>query len=274
MPIPSDPSDAIDTSRPSLARVYDCALGGKDNFEVHRELSRRINEAVPEARTIALTSRAFLIRAVRFLAREAGVDQYLDCGSGLPTAENTHQIAQRVNPEAQVVYVDNDPTVAAHSRALLADNDRSHFLDADIFEPSRVLDDPLVRDKLDFTRPLALLHVGTLHHYDEAARGRPAADIVREYVAALPSGSFVAFNHFLDPEDEHSEHAHRVQKLLATGLGSGFFRTRAEIEAMLASLDLLDPGLVVTDDWWPDGPRLTPLPAAAHCVAAAIGRKP
>lgn len=272
MPVTSDPSDAIDTSRPSLARVYDCALGGKDNFEVDRALSRKINEAVPEARTIAVTNREFLIRAVRFLAREAGIDQYLDCGSGLPTAENTHQIAQRVNPEAQVVYVDNDPAVAAHSRALLADNDRSHFLDADIFEPGRVLDDPLVRDKLDFSRPLALLQVGTLHHFDEAAQGRSAAEVVREYVAALPSGSFVVFSHFLDPEDEHREHARRMQELLGAGVGSGFFRTRAELKAMLAGLELLEPGLVVNDEWWPDGPRLTPLPGAAHCVAAAIGR--
>ncbi|MFR9727646.1 SAM-dependent methyltransferase [Saccharopolyspora sp. MS10] len=274
MPIPGDTAGAIDTSRPSLARVYDFALGGKDNFAVDRELNRMLNREVPDANALARTSRAFLIRAVRFLAVEAGIDQYLDCGSGLPTAENTHQVAQRAVPESRVVYVDNDPAVAAHSRALLADNDRSHFLGADVFQPELLLADPLVRGALDFSRPLGLLHVGTLHHYDEAAGGRPVAEIMGEYLAALPSGSFLAFSHFFDPEDEHSGPARRLQELLGSGMGSGFFRTRAQLEPVLAGLDLLEPGLVVADEWWPDGPRLTPLSAVGHCVIAAVARKP
>ncbi|MEU6131791.1 SAM-dependent methyltransferase [Saccharopolyspora sp. NPDC047091] len=274
MPVPVEPSDIIDTSRPSAARVYDCAIGGKDHFEVDRELTRRINDRVPAASSLAVANRRFLIRAVRFLAREAGIDQYLDCGSGLPAAENTHQVAQRIAPEAQVVYVDNDPAVAAHSRALLADNDRSHFLDADIHRPAEVLGARLVREKLDFTRPLALLHVGTLHHYDEERGGKSAADLVGEYAAALPSGSFVAFSHFLDPEDADGEPARLVEAMLRAGLGTGFFRTRDEIEAMLAGLELLEPGLVIADDWWPDGPRRTPLPPISRCISAAVARTP
>ncbi|MCA1185995.1 MULTISPECIES: SAM-dependent methyltransferase [unclassified Saccharopolyspora] len=274
MPVPVEPSGTIDTSRPSAARVYDCAIGGKDHFEVDRELTRRINDAVPEASSLAVANRRFLVRAVRFLAREAGIDQYLDCGSGLPTAENTHQVAQRIAPEAQVVYVDNDPTVAAHSRALLADQEGSHFLDADIHRPAEVLGSRIVRDELDLTRPLALLHVGTLHHYDEERGGRSAADLVGEYVEALPAGSFVAFSHFLDPEDADGEPARLVEEMLRAGLGTGFFRTRAEIGAMLAGLEPLAPGLVVADDWWPDGPRRTPLPPVARCLAAAVARKP
>ncbi|MGW5052550.1 SAM-dependent methyltransferase [Actinokineospora sp. NPDC004072] len=264
---------AIDTTRPSVARAYDAALGGKDNYEVDRQLLAQLDAAVPEVRIIAVSNRQFLVRAVRFLARDAGIDQFLDCGSGLPTAENTHQVAQRESPHARVLYVDNDPVVLAHGRALLEENDATRFLDADIFRPEQVLDNELTRTHLDLTRPLALMMVATLHHHSEA-EGLTPAEVMRRYIEALPSGSYVVFSHFIDPENEHSATAQRVQSILNGSINRGFFRTRAQIEEMLAGLDLIEPGLIAADDWWPAGPRTAPFPAAGHCIVAAVGRKP
>ncbi|MFC4852035.1 SAM-dependent methyltransferase [Actinophytocola glycyrrhizae] len=267
------PSHAIDTTVPSVARAYDAALGGKDNYEVDRQLLAQLNAAVPEVNIIAVSNRAFLIRAVRFLSREAGIDQFLDCGSGLPTVENTHQVAQRLNPDARVVYVDNDPVVLAHGRALLEDNENTKLIDANIFTPSAVMDSEVVRRHLDFTRPMALLQVATLHHHS-ADEGLPPAEVMRAYIDGLPSGSYVVFSHFFDPENEHSAIAHRVQGILNNSISRGFFRTRAEIETMLEGLELIDPGITVADEWWPDGPGNTPLPDAGRCIVAALGRKP
>ena len=265
----------IDTTVPSIARAYDYAIGGKTNYEVDRELIHRMDEAVPEVREIAISNRMFLIRAARFLAVRAGIDQFLDCGSGLPTAENTHQVVQRLNNEARVVYVDNDPVVLAHGRAILEENENTRFLDADIFRPEQVLDDAMVRDFLDFSRPLGLLQVATLHHHD-AEFGLPPVDVMRAYIDALPSGSYVAFTHFLDPENEHTETAMRVQEIMrgAGGTGRGYWRKRSEILEMLEGLDLVEPGLVINDEWWPDGPPLDGHSSAARCIAAAVGRKP
>lgn len=263
----------IDTTKASIARVYDAFLGGKDNYEVDREVFRRVRDVAPEAAQLAWDNRQFLIRVTRFIAAETGTTQFLDCGSGLPTAENTHQVAQRLAPEARVVYVDNDPVVLAHGRALLEENPQTSFSAADIFEPAQVLQDEVVRTHLDFSEPIALFQIGTLHHHDGE---RPPQDIMREYVDALPSGSYVALSHFLDPEDdEHSDLARRMeQTFLHSPMGTGSFRTRAEIEGMFPGLELVEPGLVRCADWWPTGPRLTPLSPVQHCIAGAVGRKP
>ncbi|MCI2418121.1 SAM-dependent methyltransferase [Saccharopolyspora sp. K220] len=263
----------IDTSKASIARVYDAFLGGKDNYEVDREVFRRVREVAPEAHQLAWDNRQFLIRVTRFIAAETGVTQFLDCGSGLPTAENTHQVAQRIKPEARVVYVDNDPVVLAHGRALLEENSQTHFSPADIFEPARILQDDVVRSHLDFAEPIALFQLGTLHHYDGA---RPPADIMREYIDALPSGSYVAISHFLDPETaEHSDLARRMeQTFLHSPMGTGVFRTHAQIEGMFPGLEFINPGLVRCCDWWPTGPRLRPRYPVQYCIAGAVARKP
>ncbi|NIH79853.1 SAM-dependent methyltransferase [Amycolatopsis viridis] len=275
---PSQVPVGVDPTRPSIARIYDGFLGGKDHYEVDRTVMRKINEAVPEAVDIARGNRGFLNRACRFLANQTRLSQYLDCGSGLPTAENTHQIVQRANPEATVVYVDNDPVVLAHGRALLEENEFVHMTEADIFEPSKVLDNAVVRRHIDFAEPLVLLHVGTLHHFE----GDGAAAVMRRYIDALPSGSYVVFSHFFDPEvPELTEVAKRIENILVHGpMGAGRFRTRAEILEMLSGLELVkpnalaEPGLAVCDEWWPDGPRLAPLSLAAQCIVGAVGRKP
>jgi hypothetical protein len=267
----------VDPTRPSIARVYGGFLGGKDLYEVDRQVMRKINDAVPEAVDIARGNRGFLNRACRFLV-QTKIDQFLDCGSGLPTAENTHQIVQRFNDEARVVYVDNDPVVLAHGRALLEDNFRVRMVDADIFKPSTVLENEFIRAHLDFSQPLVLLQVGTMHHVE----GDHAPDIMREYIDALPSGSYVVFSHFLDPETpELSPIARKIEHILVNGpMGAGRFRTRAEILEMLDGIELIKPnaqaapGLAACDEWWPDGPRLTPLSDAARCIVGGVGKKP
>jgi hypothetical protein len=264
----------VDPTKPSIARVYDAFLGGTDNYEVDREVVRGVLKAAPEAADLAVENRRFLIRACRFLAQQAGITQYLDCGSGLPTAENTHNVVQRINPDSRVVYVDNDPLVLAHSRALLQGSENTVILSEDIFEPEKVLQNGVVRSRLDWNEPIALLHMGTLHHYNgEAVRSRK--DIVRAYIDALPSGSYVAISHFLDPEDEYSATARKMEDMfLHSMMGSGTFSTRAELEELFMGLEMVDPGLVRCVDWWPDGPRLKPLNAAQRCIAAGVARKP
>ncbi|MGW4633610.1 SAM-dependent methyltransferase [Nocardia sp. NPDC004415] len=268
---PSAVPVGVDTTRASIARVYDAALNGKDNYEVDREVLAQVRTVAPQVNDLAWANRDFLIRACRFLAR-AGIDQYLDLGSGLPTAENTHQVVQRVNPQSRVVYVDNDPSVLVHAQALLASNTRTRIAEADIFRPLEVLTNPTVRNELDFQRPLAVFHIGTLHHY----LGDDAAAIMQTYIDALPSGSFVAIAHFHDPETpEYTELAQRMEeKFIHSPMGSGRFRTRAEIQAMFGTLEMVTPGLVRCDDWWPDGPHLAPLSDVRHCILGGIGRKP
>ncbi|HEY0640277.1 MAG TPA: SAM-dependent methyltransferase [Pseudonocardiaceae bacterium] len=271
-PTSGDTPTYIDTSKASIARVYDAFLNGKDNYEIDREVLRRVQQVAPEAATLAWDNRNFLIRVTRFIAGQTEVVQYLDCGSGLPTAENTHQVAQRLSPESRVVYVDNDPVVLAHGRALLEENDRTHFSAADIFDPGQVLGDGVVRKYLDFSEPIALFQLGTLHHYDGA---RPPADIMREYIDALPSGSYVAISHFFDPQtEEHSELARRMEDVFVhSPMGSGRFRTQDEILGMFNGLDLVPPGLTLCAEWWPDGPRLRPLDQVSHCIVGAVARK-
>jgi hypothetical protein len=151
------PSTGIDITKASVARVYDCGLGGKDNYAVDREVFAQVNQVAPQMARLARENRAWLVRVTRFLAASARIDQFLDCGAGLPTAENTHQAAQRMNPEARVAYVDNDPVVQAHGRALLEDNDLTRLIDADLTEPDRVLDHPAIARYFDFDRPIALI---------------------------------------------------------------------------------------------------------------------
>ncbi|MGH3329186.1 MAG: SAM-dependent methyltransferase [Streptomycetales bacterium] len=279
MPDTNPPSSAdatpvhIDTTKASIARVYDAFLNGKDNYEIDREVFRRVQQVAPEAGQLAWDNRDFLIRVTRFVARQTGVTQFLDCGSGLPTAENTHQVAQRIQPEATVVYVDNDPVVLAHGRALLEENDQTHFSAADIFVPHEVLGDEVVRKHLDFSEPIALFQMGTLHHY---ADERSPGDIMQEYIDALAPGSYVGISHFFDPEtSEHSDLARRMEDVfLHSPMGTGVFRTRTEIEGMFPGLELVDPGLVLCADWWPDGPRFKPLDQVSYCIVGAVGRKP
>jgi SAM-dependent methyltransferase len=263
----------IDTTKASIARVYDAFLNGKDNYEIDREVLRRVQQVAPEASQLAWDNREFLIRVTRFIASQTGVTQYLDCGSGLPTAENTHQVAQRIQPDTRVVYIDNDPVVLAHGRALLEENDQTHFVSADIFNPSEVINNEVVRKHLDFSQPIALFQLGTIHHYDDE---RTPASIMQEYIDVLAPGSYVAISHFLDPQtEEHSELARRMEDVfLHSPMGTGVFRTHEQITEMFCGLELIEPGLVRCAEWWPDGPRIKALDPVSYCIAGAVARKP
>ncbi|MFE4592278.1 SAM-dependent methyltransferase [Streptomyces laurentii] len=264
----------VDPARPSIARVYDAFLGGTDNYEVDREVVRRVLKAAPEARDLAVENRRFLVRVCRFLAGQGGITQYLDCGSGLPTAENTHNVVQRAAPDARVVYVDNDPMVLAHSRALLEGNENAVILSEDIFEPERLLRNPVVRSRLDWNTPIALLQMGTLHHYNGEAT-RPRREIMRRYIDALPPGSYVAISHFLDPEDEFGAIARKMEDMfLHSMMGSGIFSTGAELQELFNGLEMVDPGLVRCAEWRPDGLLPRRLNAAQRCIAGGVARKP
>lgn len=263
----------IDTTKASIARVYDAFLDGRDNYEIDRRVMNDVLRFAPQSKRLAKAQRRWLVRAIRYLAT-AGVDQFLDCGSGMPTVENTHQVAQRHNPDAVVVYVDIDPVVSAHGRALLVENDRTYFVQADVRHPKALLKHVIVTEHLDFTRPMAMIQCAIMHHIDDDAQ--PVA-LMAEYIHALPSGSFVVFNHFWDPEDggEASALAHRFEATFrGSSMGTGRFRTRAEIEAMLVGLDLLEPGLVELDQWWPDNSVPTERVLVERLVLCTVGRKP
>lgn len=269
---------AVDVSVPSVARCYDYALGGKDNFEVDRAAVQQTEAAVPDSIVIARVNRSWHIRASRFLAEHAGVDQYLDLGAGLPTAENTHEVVHRVNPEARVVYVDNDPTAAAHGRALLDDDHLVRYVEGDLTRPAEILADPDVRGHLDFDRPIALYQSATLHH-QPAELDLPG--IMRQYVDALAPGSFVVLSHFWDPGGETSALVQQIhESMRAHGIAGEFFRSREEIRAMLPGLELLPAGpddtegLVPLLDWWPDGPLLHDPGQVQRCILGAVARKP
>jgi hypothetical protein len=269
---PSAVPVGVDPKRASIARVYDAALNGKDNYEIDREVLAQVRTVAPQVNDLAWANRDFLIRSCRFLTIQAGIDQFLDLGSGLPTAENTHQVVQRVNPEAKILYVDNDPVVLAHGRALLEENDRTHFVSGDIFQPDEILGHPEIRDFLDFERPIAILQVGTWHHY----LGDDGPEKMAAYIDAVVPGSYVSIAHFYDPETpEHSELARKMEdKFVHSPMGSGRFRTKEQIQALFPGLEMVDPGLVLCDDWWPDGPRLQPLNLVRQCIAGGVGRKP
>ncbi|TDD19277.1 hypothetical protein E1218_24325 [Kribbella turkmenica] len=268
---PSSNPVGVDTTRASIARVYDAALNGKDNYEVDREVLRQVATVAPQVNDLAWSNRNFLIRACRFLAGQAGITQYLDCGSGLPTAENTHQVVQRLQPEAKVLYIDNDPVVLAHGRALLEENENTLFVSADIFDPDEVI--PLVKEQgfLDFSQPIAVIQNGTLHHYI----GDDGPAIMQKYVDAVVPGSYTVVAHFFDPQTpEHSAVARKMEeKFTHSPMGSGIFRTRDQLLELFPDQELVPPGLVLCDDWWPDGPRVKPLNQVEECIAGAVGRK-
>ncbi|MER5420457.1 SAM-dependent methyltransferase [Streptosporangium roseum] len=243
---PSERNAGIDTTRPSIARAYDVVLNGKDNFEVDRAFVAEIVKVIPEIYDVATYNRQILGRGVRFLSGQ-GITQFVDLGSGLPTEENTHQVAQRANPESRVVYVDNDPMVLAHGRALLAENDRTAVITSDLRDTEAILSDPAFKSLIDLGRPVAVMLVGILHHLHDDEDPRA---IVEAYMAAVPSGSYLFITHFCASTQESRD---AEQKYLAL-LGTGRFRTPEEITAFFDGFELLEPGVVPLPLWRPDGP--------------------
>lgn len=268
------PPPHLDPTKPSHARVYDLMAGGKDHYAADRAVFEQVAQFAPALPQIVREQRKWLIRVIQFMAGQAGIDQFLDLGSGLPTADNSHEAAQRVNPEAVVVYVDNDPVVIAHGQALLEENDRTHFVAADITRPQELLAHPTISKYLDLSRPLGLLQCGIVHLIGDATQPH---EIVSAYVDALAPGSYFALSHLYSPPagSEHSVMANKVESTLRRLVVDTLtFRTEAQITAFFDGLEILDPGLTRLDKWWPAGPRLTPLPVEAYLMLGGVAQKP
>ncbi|MCK9897904.1 SAM-dependent methyltransferase [Frankia sp. AgB32] len=252
----------FDTSIPHSARVWNYWLGGKDNYPADRAAGDQVFEIFPAIVEVARASRQFLGRAVTYLAGEAGIRQFLDVGTGLPTAENTHEVAQRVAPESRIVYVDNDPMVLAHARALLTSSPEgvTAYLDADVHNPEKIL--AAAAAFLDLTQPVALMLLGVLGHLDDFDEAR---SLVNRLLAGLPTGSYLVLNDGTSsPRRDEA-----MDRYSDSGGDSYNSRTPDQIAAFFDGLDLLDPGVVSTPLWRPEpGSDLTPLDV--HC---GIGRK-
>ncbi|MGP3969709.1 SAM-dependent methyltransferase [Streptomyces sp. 6N223] len=261
------PPPEIDTSKPSIARVYDAALGGKDNYAVDRAVIEEALKIVPGVATEgARVNRRLLIRGVRYLA-EQGIDQFLDIGSGLPTVQNTHQVAQAVNPDARVVYVDNDPIVLAHGQALLATNASTKVVTADLLDPPGILDHPEIDGFLDFSRPIALVLLAIVHHVlDE----EDPFGVVNAYKDRLAPGSYLFVSHFSNAFPE----ARAMEENLIRALGRGQLRSEAEITAFFDGFELLEPGVVPAPLWRPDKPVTEPLDKSGLLFLGGMARKP
>ncbi|MGW0803772.1 SAM-dependent methyltransferase [Nonomuraea sp. NPDC002799] len=264
----------VDTTRPSVSRVYDVMLGGKDNYEVDRQVAARALEIAPDAPEAARANREFLGRVVRFLAAEAGIRQFLDIGSGLPTQGNVHEIAQSTATGTRVVYVDHDPIVLVHGRALLAVDDDTAIVAADLREPEAILAHPDVRRLIDFGEPVGLLMFAILHHLTDAED--PAGTAAR-LIRHLPAGSYLALSHFHNPGPalpEVSEQAFEAEKIFNETLGTGRWRTREEILTYFDGLELVRPGLVPLPEWRPDSGDQAEPGITYHTFVGAVARKP
>jgi SAM-dependent methyltransferase len=251
----------LDLTKPSVARMYDYFLGGKDNFPVDRETAEQVARALPTVAGVAQANRAFLQRAVRYAA-EQGIDQFLDLGAGLPTQGNVHEIAQQVHKEARVVYVDNDPIVLVHGRALLETDDHTRIVQNDVRDPEAVLSDPQVRELIDFDRPVAVLFVAVLHFVTDDED--PAA-IVRRFRDALTPGSHLVISHAAVEEKRNL----RVGDAYRPTSSRMIARSREEVTALLAGLDPVPPGTVPLHDWRPTGGEYV-----THAGWAAVARRP
>lgn len=265
--------EGADRSRPSPARLYDYYLDGKDHYPIDRETGNRLLKQIPELKTMARANRAWLRRVVRYLARQ-GIDQFLDLGSGLPTVDNTHELAQSINPDARVVYIDHDPLVVIHGKALLAtDPGHTAVVAADLRDPWSILAHRETKRLLNFSRPVAALFVAVLHFLPDDAR---PYDLVRIYRDALPTRSFVAISHV---DNEAAPHrAAQLEEVYAATSAPGQTRNRTEITRFFDGMELVEPGVTYVSDWRPDlgtdectGPEVLYPPDKAW-VLAGVGR--
>jgi S-adenosyl methyltransferase len=266
---PAGPGPKLDTTVSHSARIWNYWLGGKDNYAVDRAAGDKVAAMLPSIVAQARADRAFLGRAVRYLAGEAGIRQFLDIGTGLPTADNTHEVAQRVAPDSRIVYADNDPLVLAHARALLTSTPEGvcDYVDGDLRDPGKILAE--AARTLDFARPVGLMLLGVLHHISDTGE---AYSIVRRLVAALAPGSFVAVNHSTSAVhgaamEEAVRHWNQV------GTPPMTLRSPEQITRFFDGLDLLAPGVVSCSRWRPDLSPVGGQPAEVD-EFCGVARKP
>lgn len=255
----------IPLDKPTSARAYGWMLGGKDNFEIDRQFIRNTLQGFPECVDIARQNRQFLYRAVRHLVQDAGVRQFIDLGCGLPTDNNVHQVAQQFAPDVRVVYVDIDPIVLAHGRALLADNQNTTVITADMRDPEAILNHPDTRRLIDFSQPVAVLFLSVGHHLKDVDEvGQGARYALRHIVDDIaPSGSYLAASQVV--VDDVAKGAEMSRQIDGAGI-PWQSRTPAEFDALMDGLEPLEPGMVNLKDWRPDPsqPPLEPVPVELH----------
>jgi hypothetical protein len=259
----------IDTNTPAISRVYDYLLGGKNNYDVDREASQAMIDAVAETPLLARANRSFVRRAVEYLVGEAGITQILDIGSGLPTAGNVHEIAQAIEPSVRVAYVDKDPIVLAYGRALLSTDDNTTVITADLRDPDGIFEDPEVRRLIDTSEPFAVLLGGVMMHLEDHEDPEGVAARLR---ARLPSGGYLVHCGCADPGDPRAKELNRI--FMETGMGSRCFRPVAEQRAYFDGLDLIEPGFVSVNTWRPNADFPDPGNPAQAMLVGGIGRKP
>lgn len=267
-PRPSWATNEVDLSRPNAARVYDYYLGGAHNFAVDRELARRAIAAMPELPWMMQINRAFLRRAVRFLAGQ-GIRQFIDLGSGIPTEGNVHEVAQRQAPDARVVYVEREPVAVSHSRRMLAGNDRVAVVHADLRYPDVVLAQPELERLLDLSQPVAVLLFAVLHFVPDTDDPR---GIVARYRERMAPGSYLALSHGTHEQgDQRAAEVHQLYKRSGDPL---IQRGREEVAALLEGFELVQPGVVYVPEWRPDRDDSEMSdPARSKCFGA-VGRLP
>lgn len=257
----------IDTEQPSSARIYDYYLGGAHNFAADRAVADQVMAAWPEGPMIIYANRAFLRRAVQFLVN-AGVRQFLDIGSGIPTVGNVHEVAQDLAPESRVVYVDIDPIAVEHSRAILTANDRVAVIEEDFHRPDQIIEHPDTQRTLDFGQPIAVLLIGLLHFFPDESD--PAGVIARLHDAVV-SGSYLALAHLT--ADSRPDLPEKVDRIYRDAGLPFYWRTREQVEALFAGWQLVEPGLVWVPEWYPDSEEIGDDPTASANYGG-VGRKP
>jgi hypothetical protein len=267
----SDLPPEIDTSRAHPARVYDYLIGGKNNFAADRETVAKVLQKSPNARIAPRENRAFLGRAVRFLTAEVGLRQFLDIGTGLPTTNSVHEVAQAIEPASRIVYVDNDPLVLVHARALLtsAPGGRTAYIQADIRDPDAILTAPAARELLDFSQPVGLLLIGILHLLADADK---PAELVATLVGALPPGSYLVASHLTT---EHDRERTAAGQAVMRDAGITMQKRDSDVFADIAfaGLELVPPGVVLVSEWRPTAPPPRPSPAEVN-IYGGVARKP
>jgi SAM-dependent methyltransferase len=236
----------IDVTRPNVARVYDYFLGGKNHLPADREAAEQVLAVAPQVGEAARESRAFLRRAVYFLAAEAGIRQFLDLGAGLPTTGNVHEVTAEVTPAAHVVYVDNDPVVIAHGRALLADNTTTLVTGGDFRRPQEILDQAQVRSLIDFGRPVAVLLVAALHFLSDA---EDPAGVVAAFRRVMAPGSYLVISH--GTSSGRTNEVGRAARLYSESTRPVVLREPGQVAALFDGFDLVPPGVVPASQWRP-----------------------
>ncbi|MBO0854523.1 MAG: SAM-dependent methyltransferase [Nocardia sp.] len=258
-------------SRPSVARVYDYILGGRDNYGVDKSLADYFIEFLPGSEQVAITARAATLRAVRSMCAK-GIRQFIDLGCGLPTSENVHEVVRREYPEAPVVYVDNDPFVLAHGRALLSIDDRVAVIGGDVRDVGEVANHEDVRRLINFDEPVGLLFGIVLALFEDEEE--PGA-VVRGWADRVPAGSQIYISHF---RSGHNRETTSTERKMLDAFGRGRWRDDAEIQALFGDLELLEPGLLPCAQWWPQsgseaGSQGRDLSNWEELVVAGLGRK-